>query len=461
MIKDLTTLKWKKNIYYVSDGIIFDIESKAKKFDIDCCGMYLVDISDKVKDGASVVLEPEAYINNVPYIVAEFISDSERTIKRYFPLQFLIEEGDKVAEGKVIQTHPDVFDNKYINKFNQDIFNTIKKLIRDPFNTKNLDVVKNALPDWLCVSDDRLMTESYIDKQFLKGYHYNQNLAVKGDSTFKVSSIKLGIGENLTSINIWSDEVLQKAIDAISVEMILNKFGGGTISTMELAAQSFKDIKSGSNFIKTFINFDEDIRFESLCAGDDIDTYYEYKKSKDTSKYYSLLNSEESFNALYTEGTGLWMYYQWSDQANAPYKEDLWNTVENRAANINDAKKVDGEYVLDENGNYIYENCVRCWQGAVNAPGAKFPWIVVKYDGLIPSTITFKYNYPDGSVKSVNPWGNKIFGGSEDEPRRIWGVASVASEFEDIDFLLPENRTDGGQSTFELSRFEIVLNPVE
>ncbi len=52
------------------------------------------------------------------------------------------------------------------------------------------------------------MTESYIDKQFLKGVHYNQNLAVKGNSTFKVSSIKLGIGENLTPINIWSDEVL-------------------------------------------------------------------------------------------------------------------------------------------------------------------------------------------------------------------------------------------------------------
>ena len=86
MIKDLTSLKWKKNIYYVSDDVIFDIESRKKTFDIDCCGIYLVDIDEKKADGAIVNLEPEAYINKVPYIVVEFNTDSERVLKKYFPL---------------------------------------------------------------------------------------------------------------------------------------------------------------------------------------------------------------------------------------------------------------------------------------------------------------------------------------------------------------------------------------
>ncbi len=79
---------------------------------------------------------------------------------------------------------------------------------------------------------------------------------------------------------------------------------------------------------------------------------------------------EEEYN---NPNSTLRKYYAWSDEANKPYKEDLWNYVENRAANLSDARKVDGEYVLDENGNYIYDNCDRCWLGAINAPGASYP----------------------------------------------------------------------------------------
>ena len=80
MIKNLTNLKWRKNVYYISNDIIFDIESKKKKFDIDCCDTYLVDIDLNKADGMIVDLQPEAYIDKVPYIVAEFITDSERVI---------------------------------------------------------------------------------------------------------------------------------------------------------------------------------------------------------------------------------------------------------------------------------------------------------------------------------------------------------------------------------------------
>ena len=230
---------------------------------------------------------------------------------------------------------------------------------------------------------------------------------------------------------------------------------------MERIANNIKDIKVSNTpkQISTFLNVTynngecEGVSFESLCAASNIDTYYEYKKDKDTSKYYALVNDLESYN----NNTTLEQYYEWSDRVNAPYKEDLWNSAAGRAANINDAKKdpETGEYLLDENGNYIYENCERCWEGAVNAPGAKYPWMVVNYNGE-PATVTFKYTYPDGTVKEVNPWGTKIFG-----TERTCGIASLATEFEDNDFLISENRKDGGQSTFDISRFEMILNLVD
>lgn len=474
MIKDLTTLKWRKNIYYVSDNIIFDIESKKKTFDTDYCGTYLVDLqkaSEKFQnatDGTIHVIEPEAYINNVPYIIAEFTSDSERVIKRYFPLQYLIEEGDKVLEDKVIQTHPDVFDNKYINKFNQEVFDIIKKIVKDPFNKRTLQLVMNSLPDWLTISEELPMTEDYIDKYFLKGQHYNQKIASKGENIFYFKSIKLGIGEDLYPVNIWNKEILTKAINAINAELLLNKFGG-TVDTLEFAAEAMKEIVPGTNLLSTFLNYNNgNIKFESLCASPDIDTYYEYIKVKEAEKakirsYFNIVSDEFTYDENMREGKGLAQYYAWSDQANAPYKEDLWNTVANRAANLNDARRDEetGELVLDENGNYIYDNCERCWQGAVNAPGAKYPWVVLNIQDDVHSTITFKYTYPDGTVKEVNPWGDRVFGKKENEPSRTWGVASVAAEFQDDNFLISANRNDGKDSTFDVNRFEIVLNPVE
>ena len=471
MIKDLTVLKWKKNIYYISENIIFDIEQRKKKFDIDCCGTYLIDTTlekiQKAADGTSLDISknPESFIDKVPYILVEFTEG----LKRYFPLQFLIEEGDKVLEDKVIQSHPNVFDNKYINKFNQDIFNFIKNSIKNKelFDPNNVKFIMNSLPDWLTIKESKLMSENYIDRHFLKGSHYNETLARKSDVLYTFKSIKLGIGDDLYPINIWTEEVIKELVRAIDAEKFVNKFNnkvGLKSSVMENIAEVIKEAEQGNNnnSLLTLLNYDNGIvKFESVAGTSDIDTIYEYRKSKDTTKFYSLVKDEESYNA--DSCGGLKKYYSWSDQANAPYKEDLWNTVENRAANINDARKDSetGEYILDEYGNYIYNNCERCWKGAVNAPGAKYPWIVINVTSEIPSIVKFKYTYPDGSVKEVTPWGNKIFGGPVDEPRREWGCASVATEFNDNDFLISENRKYGGESTFDINRFELILDPVE
>lgn len=144
--------------------------------------------------------------------------------------------------------------------------------------------------------------------------------------------------------------------------------------------------------------------------------------------------NEETWNESYENG-GLKDYYVWSDKANAPYKEDLWNTVKNRAANITDARKdpETGEYVLDENGNYIYDDCVRCWLGALNAPGAAYPWCCVDIKPFA-GNIKFKYNGGD----DVYPWGEdtRVF-------KRTFAIASIPSEL-GMEYKLDEQ----GHTTF-------------
>lgn len=170
--------------------------------------------------------------------------------------------------------------------------------------------------------------------------------------------------------------------------------------------------------------------------------------NEEESDSYDFIHDEESWNASFNNG-GLKKYYVWSDAVNAPYKEDLWNTVEERAANVNDAHKEDDEYVLDDNGNYIYDNCERCWEGALNAPGAKYPWIVVNFDTDVNATITFKYE----GKEDVQPWGDKVFGigKKEDGSDRLFGCASIPTELGE-EFLLNE-----GETTFDISKFKMFL----
>lgn len=457
MIKDLSTLKWKKYIYYIFNNIIFDIEQKKKKFDIDNCETYIIDIDnapEKIKnavDGTTQDISKysEIFIDRIPYIEVDFITTSDRHLKRYFPLQYLIEEGDAFIDNKVIQLHPDVYDNLYVNKFNQEVFNFIKSFLKNKeiFRYKNISEVLNALPDWLTSAEEMWMTEDYIDRYFLRGFRYNRTLAIKTDrDIYKFNGITIG-GQ---SINIWNEENVSKVVDAINAEKIVNNYKKEyslSKKSMEDIANTIKNANTNSSNpynISSFltINRDGQVTVESICTSDDIDTYYEYEKiqKEKVKSYYSIINDETSWNENYKEGTGLWKYYQWSDLANAPYKEDLWNTVEKRAANINDAKKNDeGEYELDENGNYIYENCERCWKGAINAPGAKYPWVVVNIADNTESTVSLKYHYPDGIIKEVKPWGDKIL---------EWGCASIPKEFNDNSLI-----NDG----FIADNFEFVL----
>lgn len=158
---------------------------------------------------------------------------------------------------------------------------------------------------------------------------------------------------------------------------------------------------------------------------------------------WDFIYDKASWNAAYEKPT-MQAYYEWSDRINKPYKEDLYNTVEGRAANWNDAREdSNGEKVVDENGNYIYDNCERCWEGAINAPGAKYPWAVVTLPEGFEGVVKFTY---DGG-EPVYPFGEE-----SKQFQNIFGVVSIPTEFGD-EYLLNAD----GETTFDPSKLEILL----
>lgn len=148
--------------------------------------------------------------------------------------------------------------------------------------------------------------------------------------------------------------------------------------------------------------------------------------------------NEETWNESYENGA-LKDYYVWADGI-SPYKEDLWNTVEQRPANWSDIEK-DGEgKPIEYEDGYHYTNCVRCWLGAVNAPGAAYPWCGVKFT---PFEGKIKFEYGDAIAY---PWGeHKVF-------TRTFAIASIPTE------LGMEYKLDGnGETTFDPAGLTVTL----
>lgn len=212
---------------------------------------------------------------------------------------------------------------------------------------------------------------------------------------------------------------------------------------------------------------------------------------------YEYIHDEESWG-LSAGNSVLKKYYeQYPD-------EDHWNTSENRAGNFNDkvyeveignevadfaahwesdnVQKItkvsddtevyylDMFYSLDEEEHALFtdaalsesaekvarfravkwnaETCPICWEGAINAPGAKLPWVAVMFDTDVNSKLRFDYEGKD----SVYPWGDTIFGKAEGH--KEWGLASVAKEFNDDTLALVVN---GGSDSFDGGNFKITL----
>ena len=87
-------------------------------------------------------------------------------------------------------------------------------------------------------------------------------------------------------------------------------------------------------------------------------------------------------------------------------------------------------------------DCVHCWEGAINAPGAVYPWAAV--DVPTPFTGTIKLVYDEGTP--VWPWGEDVR-----EFLKGFGIASIPTELgEQYD-----------AETFDASKLVITLIPGE
>ena len=220
---------------------------------------------------------------------------------------------------------------------------------------------------------------------------------------------------------------------------------------------------------------------------------YDTDPTFEESDSFDYIHDAESWQTSYTGGV-LKKYYEKYPE------EDLWNTVENRAVNFNDrhykanigneAVECDAKWESDNAqriliGNAIYfaeifydmnprevelfsnpeltesanktlsitkvsfsDDCQHCWEGSINAPGAKYPWICPTFDKNVNSKLIFRYE----GKSDVYPWNDTLFGTGQD--MKIWGCASIPSEFNDDSFKVDAN---GEGSSFDINKFNLVL----
>lgn len=96
----------------------------------------------------------------------------------------------------------------------------------------------------------------------------------------------------------------------------------------------------------------------------------------------------------------------------------------------------------------------QCWEGAVNAPGAKYPWICPNFDTDVNAKVKFVYKGKD----AVQPWGDSVFGSV-----KTFGMVSVAEEFQENGFLIEANQANGNEewsnneNGFDISKFKMIL----
>lgn len=319
MITNLTNLKWQKNFYYTSNDVIFEISSKKLIPNLDECETYLVDIelNEALKNAAlgamvDISSTPSVFTECVPYIHLSFDDGSGNFLEKYFPLQSYIEEGDMIVDGKAKQNHPAVYNNEYHVKFYNEVFDFIKQqaIKMTTFSENNVDTVYNKLPAFLTADPyECIMTESYINNNFLKGMKYDKKLATtkktEDEPLYKFITAVIGIGTDpiegtYVPVNIWNKETIYNVLQAIYAEQIISKYTKEvdylnedlmhiTQDSMEDLAESIKNINLGGYKpmnIRTlpYIQFhDHDvdsIEFVSKCTN--ADTYYEYLKEKET-----------------------------------------------------------------------------------------------------------------------------------------------------------------------------------
>lgn len=162
MIKNLTAYrnKWAPKYYWASNSVIFNINTKN---DEDGCGIQVIDTTKTGDELGQDACEKACGI------VIEFLLPNRDTKTLYFPLQYLVGEGDLIAgRGDVkyfVQHHPVDFirENFYMSKFLKPID---EEIIKQAIAGKKAVDTFNALPAWLTTPS---RTENVSINDFVKG----------------------------------------------------------------------------------------------------------------------------------------------------------------------------------------------------------------------------------------------------------------------------------------------------
>lgn len=217
---------------------------------------------------------------------------------------------------------------------------------------------------------------------------------------------------------------------------------------LRLAGRDFDDGKT----YKLTIGEEAELEIEDGISTGDLGD----KKVASDSYYY--IHDEASWNAAYNdEHSALKAYYdKYPD-------EDRWVFVDMEHLQNDDPTGGRPAKASDKVEGQWPENIIQCWWGAVGAPGAKYPWIVPHFDSDVNAILEFRYE----GKEPVRPWGDNVFGigRKPDGSDRLWGIASVAEEFKDKGFLIPENKNnyqpdwtgEVGANNFDIEKFQLIL----
>ena len=289
---NLTTIRWKKSLYYISEGVIFDIQNIKRTNDMDNCGSFLIDffradnVSKNAVVGATVNLTNQTELfTGIPWLEVKF---SEPELDISVPLQYLIEEGDTFTLNNVGQSHPNVYDKDYRNKFNQDFFETIRTYVNRTslnYGETLVNQIMNILPAWLTCDVGVEMTRNYVINSFVKGEPWNGEQAINGnDDVITLTGVTLKTPMGDASISgSWNKEKIENLALVLVAVRDVNKLN---ISSelmeamldliIENNAQTGNGDKLNSLYHIDYDNVGSIIDFEILAKVTDANTYWQY-----------------------------------------------------------------------------------------------------------------------------------------------------------------------------------------
>lgn len=228
MIKNLSEYRnrWTPKYYLLSNEVIFNISNRQEA---DNCGVQVVDVTKSDNElGADASTK-------APTIVIKF-SDMD---PMYFPLQYLIADGDKVSNNKFVSAHPS--DTTYFQKFCNPILNEISSYIKA---NKTYDALFNLLPAWLTTPNN---TDNISVNDFIKG-----KLKIIEDGGKKLEYVKFYEGGTGTTFNILLEAQLR--------DIYVNYFKNSTLQYTENLASKLMNYKLTASSISKI----NELAFEAI-----------------------------------------------------------------------------------------------------------------------------------------------------------------------------------------------------